>query len=358
MLKCKINTKEFQEGLKKVEVATTNKLSLPILGNIKLIASKDQLQLIGTDLENYMTITINDVGVEIEGETVIKNIKDIIKSFKFMKESYTEIKVDNNDNITITNGSRNIKLLTDNVEEYPKGFEVGEIDNQYSYNTKTLHNRIKKVNFARMKGDIRPILEGIYFNESDIVALDGFRVALSNDPLLRINDSFIIASGTVNILLKTLNNKVKNEIRISNNKKYVMFEYDNVKIISRLLEGQYFNYKDIFPKEYKSVSLETKKIKEDIEFLSIHTDRVIEMIFNDNRIEFKANNVNGIFNVEYNIKHGIEEHMGFDKKYMLDVLKTVDSEKIEMGITRRINPIYIKENDNFEYLVLPIRLAS
>ena len=182
MLKCRVNTREFQEGLKRVEVATDRKSALPILEHVKLSVTKDQLQLIGTDLENYMTITIEDVGVEAEGETVIKNIKDIIKSFKFMKESYTEIEVDNRNTITFTNGSRNIKLATGEVSEYPDGFNFGTIDNQYLYDTKTLHNRIKKIDFAKSTDNIRPTLTGIYFNESDLVTLDGYRAALSNDP--------------------------------------------------------------------------------------------------------------------------------------------------------------------------------
>lgn len=361
MLKCKVNTKQFQESLKKLEVVIPNKTKLPILEGIKLSITNNSIQLATTDLENYVTATINDFNAEMQGSTVITNIKEIMKSFKFMKESYTEIEVNNND-IIIINGNRNIKMKCENVDEYPSEFTVGELENTYTYNTKSLYNRIKKIDFARTKDDTRPILEGIHFNNEDMVTLDGYRIALNKDTSLTIEKPFTIAPGTINFINKTLNSKVENEVLISTNDKYITLKYDNLIVTSRLLEGKYFNYKDIFLREYSTIKLNTKKLKDNIEFLSIYTKGIKSELTTANitssKLKLIVNTEQGLFDTEDNINSELDLTIGFNNKYMLEALKSIQEEEIEIRINRDITPIEIKESENSFYIVLPVRLGN
>lgn len=361
MLKCKVNTKQFQESLKKLEVVIPNKTKLPILEGVKLSITGNTIQLAATDLENYVTATINDFDVEVQGSTVITNIKEIMKSFKFMKESYTEIEVKNNE-IIITNGNRNIKMKCEDAEEYPLEFTTGDIENTYTYNTKSLYNRIKKIDFARTKDDTRPILTGIHFNNEDMVTLDGYRIALNKDTSLTVEKPFTIASGTINFINKTLNSKIEEEVLISTNDKYITLKYDNLIVTSRLLEGKYFNYKDIFLKEYSTIKLNTKKLKDNIEFLSIYTKGIKSELttanITSNKLKLIVNTEQGLFDTEDKINSELDLTIGFNNKYMLEALKSIQEEEIEICLHGEYNPIQIKENENSMYIVLPVRLEK
>lgn len=359
MLKCKVNTRQFQESLKKLEVVIPNKTKLPILEGVKLSITDNAIQLTATDLENYVTATIDDFNTEGQGLTVITNTKEIMKSFKFMKESYTEIEV-KNDDIIITNGNRNIKMKCEDVEEYPLEFTVSDIENTYTYNTKSLYNRIKKIDFARNKDDTRPILTGIHFNNEDMVTLDGYRIALNKDISLTVEKPFTIAPGTINFLNKTLNSKNEEKLLINVSEKYITFKYDNLTVTSRLLEGSYFNYKDVFLKEYSTIKLNTKKFKDNIEFLSIYTkgtesELTTADITKDN-LKFSVNTERGVFDTEDSINSDLDLTIGFNNKYMLDALKSIQEEEIEICLSGEYNPIQIKEGENSFYVVLPIRL--
>lgn len=361
MLKCKVNTREFQEAITKLEVIIDSKSKIDILKTIKLSITDDKLQLTATDLENHVVATIVDFQTNTKGSIAITNIKEIMKSFKFMKEYYTEIEVKDNE-IIITNGNRNIKMKPESAEDFPEVFNIGNIENSYTYNTKSLYNRIKKIDFARSKDNTRPMLTGIHFNNGDMVTLDGFRLALNTDDSLSIKKPFTIAPGTINFLNKTLNKKSEDEILINVNDKYIIFNYDNLTVASRLLDGQFFNYKEILPKEYNNISMKTKKIKDNIEFLSTYTKgtkmELTKATITDGKMELSVNTERGIFNAIEKVSTSLEVTIGFNNKYMLDALKSVESEEIGVHISGAMNPIVINEGQDSKYLVLPIRLAS
>lgn len=362
MLKCRVNTSQFQEALKKLEVVRPNKSQLKILENIVMTSCDGIVRLIATDLENYVIATITDSHVESHENIVVTNVKGIMKSFKFMNEVYTEIEANNRD-ITITNGSRKIKVLTMDYGEYPTEPQLETIDNEYTYNTKFLYNRIKKVDFAISKDQTRPILTGINFNNSDIVALDGYRLAINTDNKLTINKPFTIAPGTINFLTKTLNKKNEDKIIIKTNDNHIIFEYEDVKVISRLLEGKYFSYNEVLPRDFNGiVTVDTKKFKEDIDFLSVYSGSIKHeltvLTITDGTMELKANNQQGIFSIKHSIDSDYKIKIGFNNKYMLETLKVIETETIDICFVGDKNPMIIKESDNEKYMILPVRLEN
>lgn len=361
MLKCKVNTKEFQESLKKIEVIIPNKTKLEVLKTVKLSVTDNTIQLTATDLENYAIATIYDVQIENSGGILISNIKEIIKSFKFMKENYTEIEVKSG-NVIITNGDKNIKVKGELMEDFPEEFEVGNINNEYVYNTKSLHNRIQKVNYARSKDKARPTLEGLHFNDIDMVTLDGFRAALSKDNVLKINNHFTIRGSVIDFLIKTLNKKSEEALKIYTSDKHIIIEYENLILKSILLEGEFFDYKRVFPTEYNKFRVNTEKLKEDSSFLNIYTKKIknqlIEIDIKENKMNLSANTEEGVFSVENNINKKIELNIGLNNKYLSDALKVVDSKSIDIKFTHSINPVVIQDGENEEHLILPVKLAS
>lgn len=355
-MKCILSTEELKEGLKKINRMKDNK-DLPILEGVKIIVD-NKVQLEKTDLVNYATITIEDIEVLEQGQIVVMNPKELEKSFKFMKENYTTIETEDM-KVNIKNGSKTITLKGQKAEEYPKNFNDIEIEDTYIYNTKSLHDRLKKVEFSKSKDEIRPILTGIHFNESDMVALDGYRLAISTDENLKINKPFTINPELIDFLLKTLNKKKEDKLIIKTGN-YTIIEYENISITSKLLAGSYYNYNQILPNEYENtIQIDTKEFKENIEFLGLYAknikNKVTKMILDNDMLILKVDTEKGSFKTESKIKNNIKSNVAFNNKYMVEALKKVDNDEITIGLNGRWNPVVVEDGED-KFLILPIRV--
>lgn len=360
MLKCKVSTRQFQEGLKKLNQYKVNK-DLQSLQGIKLNITDDRVQLMRTDLANYITITIEDVVIIEPASIIINNPKEIEKSFKYMKDTYTEINIDK-DTITIKNGGKSLKLKGSSSDDFPKLPKGINLINKYNYNTKTLYNRLKKIDFARSKDDLRPILTGVCFNECDMATLDGYRLAVDRDYNLEVKNNFVINDGLIQFLLKTLNKKNENDLTLATNEEYIQVEYENISILSKLLEGHFLNYKEILPNNYKEeFQIETKKLKDNIDFLSTYSkdikSEITVMIAENNNLELKVTTGEGIFKVDTEINEDINIKIAFNNKFMRETLKEVEKDEILIGYNGFSNPLMIEDNST-KYMILPIRLSE
>jgi len=358
----KINTREFQETLKKLERAIPKKPEISILEGVKLKVNNNNLTLSVTDLKNYVIANIEAFDVETDFETVILNPKELTKSFKFMKEGITELKL-LSDVISINNGSKEINLKTRLAEDFPEVPDVTDIKHEYKYNTKDLHNRIKKVDYAVAKDTSRPALTGICFNENDIVALDGYRLALSKDNKLYIEEPLLIPYISIDFIIKTINKKTEDKLKISNTKEYAIFEYDNIKVISKLIEEEYFKYEQIFPKDYKvEAKVYLNEFKNNTEFLNIYAKDVSNnmvglKIHKEGKIVNSVVNENGEFKTETLTDKGYEFEIYYNNKFMLDVLKALEDD-FKLQFIGDVSPMVLDVSHNEKHLLLPVRKSK
>lgn len=361
MLKCKINTKKLENALKKLEVIRPTKSDLKILENIKLETSNNKVILTTMDLKNQLEIYITDAYIEHPGTILLSNIKNLMKSFKYFKDAHTTIEL-HSDKIIIFNGQKSINMKPLDITEYPKNINPGVMEIKYKYNTKDLYNRIKKVEYATHKDELRPILQGIHFNSFDMVAIDGYRMAISRDSDLNINNAFTISETNYKSLLKLLDKKNKKDLIISHNNNYICFEFDNMILTSQLLEGKYYNYNQIIPTSYNTlVTVDKIQLQENIKFLGLYSKDVKDLtkwnITKDN-LEITVNTTEGIYKTNNDITfEGNELLIGLNNSYILDVLKTIEDSRIEIKFKRNTAPVLI-ETDKEIHLILPVRIID
>ena len=278
-----------------------------------------------------------------------------------MKDVITTIELEN-DNLIITNGKKNIKLITQDAEDYPKPFNIENTDNIYSYNETGLYNRIKKIDFAKYKDDTRPILTGIHFNSSDMVAIDGYRIALSNDDRLEVLQPFTVAPETMTFLTKTLDRKNSNPLTITTSDEHIKFEYDNITLISKLLEGDYFNYKQSFSSagDRDLFEMNKDKFKHDIDFLSVYVNAKdakktpVRLVIENNKLELSVNNGKGVYTTEKEVSFK-DSKIAFNIRYMADALKATDNDDIKISIKGSVQPLEIHDG-NDRFLILPVKV--
>ena len=365
-MKIIINQKTLANKIGIAQKAINSKTTIELLKGILWVAKNDQLKITGYDAEIGIE-TYTQAEVQEEGEIVVdaRLFGDIIRK---LPDSFVELETDNENNIYINCVNSKFKIKGYPAKEFPKlpDVEDGAI---CDIPQELLKNMIKQTVFAISQDQTKPILMGELLEIQDgnisLVAIDGYRLAVrtSNFENPIQNVKVIIPGKTlidVNSLLTS-----EESIGLGFNEKNAVFMIKDTKIITRLLEGDFIDYKKLLPKEYNTkVKLNTRDLLDSIERASLlaREDKNNLIILDINNENMQINSASEYGNAEENIpveKQGEDIKIGFNSKYVLDVLKVIDNQYITMNLIGKNNPCFIKEqdNENYIYMILPVRIS-
>ena len=357
---------KLQEGISIVTKAITGKTTMPILEGIYIEANNEGVTLIGSDM---------DVSIETKVEATVVTPGKIVLDARLFGEiirklpnSDVKIEIADNDLIQVTCEKSVFNLVYMNPSDYPMLPTINE-DLKVEVPQNLLKNMIKGTSFAIAQDEARPILQGILFEVKDkqlnLVALDGYRLAIRNELLDIDNDIEVVIPGkTLNEVSKILeDNSDLVEITFTNN--HILFNLKTTKVISRLLEGKFVNYNSLLPQEHKLiVNVKKQELQNGIERASLMAkdgnSNLIKLDVQEDILIITSNSQLGkvIEEVAINLQ-GEEVQIAFNSRYLLDVLKNMEEEEIVMEMTSGITPCVIKGKNmnNSKYLVLPVRLV-
>lgn len=366
-MKFKCNRKDLVDAINIVQKAVAAKSPIPILEGILLEAKGQVLILKGTDIEvSIETVFITEI-LE-EGKIVVdsKMFGDIVRK---LPNNVINIETQDNNIVNISAERSEFNLLYINPEEFPE-FPVLENTGSVTISQSKLKNMIKKVIFSIATEDTRPILMGVFFEVKNgilnLVALDGYRMALASEEIESENDFSIVISGKTLRDISSLLDDSDIEIKLSYTSNHVLFEVNNTKIISRLLQGEYINYRNMIPDISKlNVNINREDFYEATERASVMANEgssnLIKLNFEDETVTVTSNSKLGKVKEEVNIEmNGDPLEIAFNAKYITDILKVIEDKEIELEFTSNIRPCIIKprDKDNSLYLVLPVRIAK
>ena len=242
---------DLSDAVLKVSKAISNKTTNPILEGIKLVAEEDTLTLSATDLDLSIEKKIK-AEVKIEGETVVPG-KFFSEFIKKLSNEKIELELNDKNQLKIKYIDSESFIQCFVTDEYPRFNQISSTES-FSITETNLKNLINKSIFSVAVDDSRPILKGVLLeissNDLRAVALDGYRLAMVNQKLesSTINGSVIVPSRSLSEISKLLGdgNEVVN-VFVDN--KYIMLETRDTKIITRILEGDFLNYKQIIKKD-------------------------------------------------------------------------------------------------------------
>lgn len=357
----------LQEAISDVQKAITGKSTLPILQGIYISAKDRVLTLIGSDIEVSIETKVPANIIE-EGEVVLdsKIFGEIIRKLPNDTVEITEI---SNNEVELKCQRSNVQLVYLNPTEYPTLPSIEE-DVVLSVSQKTLKNMIKSTIFAIAQDDTRPILTGMLLevkeNKLNMVALDGFRVALKSESMdCKSNKESVIPGKTLNEVSKILKDTDDN-VEITFTKNHILFNFGNTKVISRLLEGDFIKYESIIPKEHNlKVTVNRNEILGCIERASLMAKdgntNLVKFDISDDTLVVTSNSQLGKAREEMQIiLQGDGIKTAFNSKYLIDIFKTMEEENITMEFTSTVSPCVIRnqDSDNSVYLILPVRVAN
>jgi DNA polymerase-3 subunit beta len=350
-----------------VQKAISNKSNMEVLKGILITVENDKIKLTGND-SNLAIEVIIEAQIEKEGVIVLDSrlFGDIIRKLPNATVDFTL----NNNFVEIECLYSNFKLITLNAEEYPK-LPIVENSQKLIVNREIIKNMIKQTIFSVSSDETRPILTGSLFeikdNKASLVSIDGYRLALKSVQIDTDRESKTVIPGkTLNELMKILSNSSEEELIIKITDKYISFEIENIKIISKILEGEFIKYNQIIPTDFNTeIIINTNEFYNGIERASLMAretkSSIIKMSFKDQFIEISS--ISEIGSVMDKVKMKIEGDkfdIGFNPKYLLDVLRVIDSEEVILELSSSLSPCIVKPVDDNEYiyLVLPVRMSN
>lgn len=354
----------LQEAINTVQKATSSKTTYPILEGILIKAIDNKVILTATDLDLGIETFIN-ADVHQNGSIVLnsKLFGEFVR--KLPNDDFT-LKIENN-NVYITCKKSEFTLIGNNPAEFPQLPVINE-NSMYEVSQDILKDMIKQTIVAIAQDETRPILTGVLFEVKEgvlsFVALDGYRLAIKTVNINNNNNiSAVIPGKTLNEISKILEPS-KDMVKITFTPNHILFNLGNTKIISRLLDGDFINYRQILPDEYRlRVKANVVELMDSIERASLlaregRTNLITFDIKEDKLIITSSSQMGKVYEeVKINLE-GNELKIRFNARYFLDVLRIIDTEEIYMDFSTNVSPCIIRkiDNDDYTYLVLPVRI--
>ncbi len=360
------------KAINSVVKGASSKTTMPILEGIFIQTNDNDVKLTTYDLEIGIEYII-DAKVEKQGSTVVNAImfSEIIR-----KLPDTEINISLNEKnlLEIECEGSLYKLATMNPEEFPDLPKIN-IENSITLEQKNLKNMIRKTIFGVSIEENRPIFTGCLFeiedNKLNVVAVDGFRLAWKSNFLENPSNNFkaVIPGKTLNEVNKIILDSY-DLIKIGISKNQALFEMENCKIVTRLLDGEFLNYKNVIPENWETrIRVNKKDLQECFERISLISFSSMEkekkypvkLNIEIGKITISCTNQTGDAKEELYIStEGKNLEVGFNPKYFLDALKVIDDEEIYVDFGSNISPCVIRpiENSDYTYMILPIRMKD
>lgn len=356
------------QGVINVSKAVSNKSTYPILECILINADNEYITLTGNDtelgIETKIQGTINESGkIALEAKLlleIVKKLPDYDITIE-TNENYQAIITCQKAKFTISGQSGN------DFTELP--FIVKE--KYITLSQFTLKEIIRQTIFSISDNENNKLMTGELFeiknNYLTVASLDGHRISIRKIPLTsQFEDIKIVVPGkTLSDLSKILTGDTDKNVTIYFNNRHIMFEFDSTIVVSRLLEGEYYKISQMLSSDYETkIKINKKELLNCIDRASLlikESDKkpIIINILN-NKMELKINSSIGSMNEDIEIlKDGKDILIGFNPKFLIEALRVIDDEEINIYLVNPKAPCFIKDDkENYIYLILPVNFNT
>ena len=356
---------DLSNAVSNVSRAVSAKATIPALEGVLIKAYKGSLEISGYDLEIGIVTTI-EASVMDEGEIVVsaRLFNEIIRK---LPEEIVNIETDERMITYITSGAADYQIVGINSSEYPELPNVEEIS-AMSINAEILKNMIRQTVFATSDNMAKPIYTGSLFEIKDglfkIEAVDGFRMAIREENVESdIEAKFVVPGKTQNEILKLITDN-KKDVDIIVGQRHIIFKIENYSIVSRLLEGNFLDYKMPVSSSTEFV-INTRILASSVERMALLTNEKIQSpvrcSISADEIKLSCSTTVGRANdmIKASVV-GNDVEIGFNNRYLLDALKNSDTDEVKIMLNGSLQPMIIRpvSGQSFTFLVVPMRLAA
>ena len=369
-MKLQFQKSALLNGISIVSKAIPAKTTMSILECILIDADADQIKLTGNDME---------LGIETKVERSILERGKIALDAKLFYEIIRKlpdgeapviITSDNKFNTTIQCESALFNILGRDGEEFSY-LPYIERDQYITLSQFTLKEAIRQTIFSISPNDSNKMMAGelleVKENILKVVSLDGHRISIRNIALKESYESHkvIVPGKTLSEISKILGGDNEKEVQIFFSKNHILFEFDDTMVVSRLIDGEYFKIDHMLSSDYETrVKVNKREFMDSIDrsmILIRDSDRKpIILNVEDSNVNLKVRSTIGSMNADVSAyKAGKDIMIAFNPKFLLDALRVIDDEEVELYMMNPKSPCFIKDEEGtYIYLILPVNFIN
>ena len=372
----KINSSDLLKALSHIHGIVEVRHTLPILSNIILKAKDNELTLSSTNLDIYCADKIK-AEVSIAGEISVSAVTffEIVKRLPSGSEVMMTMEEDENE-IILKCGRSKFNLSTLKTDDFPI-ISDNDLSTNFVLSADELIRIIDKTKFAVSNEETRYYLNGIFLHKADrnsiqflrAVATDGHRLAQYDIPLPQGAEEItgiIIPKKTIFELRKVLDD-ANGDVSISLNENKIKFTFNDLKIISKVIDGTFPDYTKVIPqnnnKNFKTNNNELKNAIDRVSAVAANEEsksKAIKLSLEDNKLNLSVESqskgsANEIIDISYD---GDKVDIGFNSKYIIDICNEVDGEEVDISLLDSVSPAIIldKTDENLFFVLMPMRI--
>jgi DNA polymerase III subunit beta len=357
-------------GLQSVQNIVSTRTTLPILSNVLLRAGDNKLEFTATDLDVSVACSVEaNVKKKGAGTVPVKRFFGIVRE---LTSPEIELEVDEKNSCSISAGASFYKIHGLSADEFPPVQPLKD-DKKITLPQEKFRGMLRKTSFAISSDESRYVLNGIFISLKEhkitLVATDGRRLALVDEEVDIPETSqgeFIIPTKTVNELNRLLGDKGDIEICFTENQASFTLKDDkgfSILIISKLVEGNYPNYRQVIPGETKErIGLPREELLAATRRAQIMTSdkaNSIKIAVSRNNLAITANSPEvgeARESLAINYK-GKDMAIAFNPAYLIEPLAALTDDEVFLELIDELSPGVLKINGPFLYVVMPMRLS-
>lgn len=367
-MKLKCSKANLLKGVNTVLKAVPSKTTMSILECILVDASSNEIKLTANDMELGIE-TVIEGSIEERGIIALdaKIFSEIVRK---LPDNEVTIRTDANYQVSISCEKAKFNIAGKSGDDFSY-LPYIEKNESITISEFTLKEIIRQTIFSIADNDNNKLMTGELFeiteNRLRVVSLDGHRISIRNIELKENynNKKVVVPGKTLQEISKILAGEAENMVNIFFTNNHILFEFDQTKVVSRLIEGEYFHIDQMLSSDY-----DTKLTVNKRELLSC-IDRATLLVregdkkpiiihVQDNCMELKINSVVGSMNEELEIqKEGKDIMIGFNPKFFIDALRAIDEDEVTLFMVNPKAPCFIKDEEGtYIYLILPVNFNA
>ena len=365
-MKFQIDKDVFQDALNQVQHVVSSRTTLPILSNVLIEADELGLQLSTTDLDVTITVRV-PADVSVTGATTMpaRRLASIVRE---LPTSEIKIEVNEDNAATVRSGPSFFKILGLPNSEFPVIGEFGDAK-EFTIDQKLLKDALRKTAYAISTDETRYVLNGVNCIIGEgmltLVATDGRRLAMVEQDLefpAGNESAVIIPTKAVNELQRLLKDSGEMKISLTNNQ--ASFELNDSHLITKLIEGNYPNFRQVIPGEAKyRVTVEREVLHSAVKRVALLVNEKtnsIKFTFADNQVAISANSPEiGEAEESIDVKYdGPKIVVAFNPEFVMAPLRNLDQDEVYIDLIDESSPGVLKIDEPFLYVIMPMRVAG
>jgi DNA polymerase III subunit beta len=365
-MKVSITKEKLLEGLHQVQNVVSTRTTLPILSNVLFQANGKEIHLTTTDLDVGVRGSC-EAEVDKAGATTLpaRRLFNIVRE---LPSSEIQIDVDGKNTASIRSGQSFFKILGLPEDEFPP-LPKFEDAKTVTISQKALHDGLRKTSYAISTDETRYVLNGVLFSFKDnkltLVATDGRRLAMLDIELEfpRSHETdIIVPTKAVTELQRLLT--AEGEVKVSVGSGQIAFDLNKTLLVSKLIEGNYPNYRQVIPSEAKErVTLERETFLNSLRRVSLlasDKSNSIKLNFSKNNIDITANTpevgeAKESLAVQYK---GREFSIAFNPEFLMAPLRALTEDEVFLDLIDEMSPGVLKIQTPFLYVLMPMRISA